>query len=106
MSELKHLNLTERDFDLLVEGLEALPERGQAGELVADLIGNMITNGDPEAEEKHKRAREHRKASRENSKKAMLEDVKVLQGKLIMLKRYLVSQNALNQATDIINHIS
>jgi len=39
MSELKQLNLTEHDFDLLVEGLDALPERGLAGEMMGDLFG-------------------------------------------------------------------
>jgi len=73
MTELQQLNLTEKDFNLIIEGLDAISEKGLAGELMFGIIGAM--------------------------------EVKILQGKLLMLKRYLISQAALRESQDIINYV-
>jgi len=100
--ELKHLNLTEKDFDLLVEGLEYLPEKGTTSELLGDLLTGMIAKNAAEqqriVEERKKKA-----SAAINSKKALKEDIKILQGKLLMLKRYLIAEGALKQAYEAIN---
>lgn len=106
MSELKHLNLTEKDFDLLVDGLDSLPEKGMAGEFVGELFGSMMTKDDPDSRNKLQMEREKRQREREERNKTMKEDIKILQGKLLMLKRYLIQQGALNETYEIINHIS
>lgn len=102
MEALKNLNLTEKDFDMLVEGLEALPERGAAGEMFMDLLTHSVTRDDIEGREKLMREREHRNKQKEQSKKLMQEDVRILQGKLLMLKRFFSEQNALSQAESIL----
>ena len=106
MSELKHLNLTEKDFDLLVEGLDSLPEKGRAGELMGDLLGAMLSNDDSEGKNKFQLEREKKQREKEIRQREMKEDIKILQGKLLMLKRYLSQQGALNETYDIINHVS
>jgi hypothetical protein len=38
MTDIKNLELTEQDFQLLVDGLDALPEKGVAGEMMGELM--------------------------------------------------------------------
>ena len=106
MSELKHLNLTEKDFDLMVEGLDSLPEKGMAGELLGDLFGSMLMEEDSEAKIKFENERDKKRKEKEAKQREMREDIKILQGKLLMLKRYLIEEGALKGAYDIINHVS
>ncbi len=105
MSELKHLNLTERDFDLLVDGLEALPEKGMGGEMLADLLGALMFKEDGDAKNKMIAHREKKQKSKEQQNIVLKEDIKILQGKLLMLKRYLMQEGALKDSYEIINHI-
>ena len=65
MSELKHLNLTEKDFDLMVEGLDSLPEKGMAGELLGDLFGSMLMEEDSEAKIKFENERDKKRKEKE-----------------------------------------
>lgn len=106
MDTLQQLNLTENDFKMLVDGLDALPEKGLAGEMMGDLIVGMMTDkSNPEAMEKVKKEREMKQAKAKKDKETMVEDIKILQGKLLMLKRYLQQQGALNTTYDILNHV-
>jgi hypothetical protein len=105
MSDLKKLELTEKDFDLLVEGLDALPEKGAAGEMFGDLLFSVLSKDDPISNEKIKNERNLERAEKERKKIDMKDDIKILQGKLLMLKRYLIQENALQQTYDIINHV-
>ncbi|MEP7317193.1 MAG: hypothetical protein ABI921_00575 [Panacibacter sp.] len=70
MSPLQQLNLTEKDFDLIIEGLENLPEKEMEQKIII-----------------------------------LKEDIKILQGKLLMLKRHLMQEGALSTTYDILNHI-
>ena len=106
MADLKQLNLTEKDFDLIVEGLDTLPEKGIAGELMGGLFEAILTKDDPTIKDKWQIEREKRQREREVKNRMLKEDIKILQGKLLMLKRYLIEQGALKEAYDIINHIS
>jgi hypothetical protein len=102
MQELKHLNLTEKDFELLVEALEFLPEKGMTGELVGDLMIGMMAK---DSKDQHRLLEERRRqsAKKNEGKKALREDVKILQGKLLMLKRFLVQEGALKEAYEAID---
>jgi hypothetical protein len=102
---LKHLNLTERDFELIIDGLDELPNRNAIGEMMGDLLLGVVSKDDPEANAKIKLDREERIRKNKKEKELMKEDIKILQGKLLMLKRYLIEQDAFNQANEIINHI-
>lgn len=104
IEQIKMLNLTEDDFKLLIDGLDALPEKGVAGEMVGELFMSILedkTNAEGMA--KLKAEREKRRIDAESKKQQMKEDVKILQGKLLMLKRYLQENNALAQAYEVLN---
>lgn len=105
MTTLKHLNLTERDFELIIDGLDQVPNKNQVGELLGDMMVGMFAKDDPEAMAKFKAEREIKQNLLKREKMLMVEEIKILQGKLLMLKRYLMEQDALGQVTDIINHI-
>lgn len=105
MSTLKHLNLTDKDFEMIVQGLEQLPHKNDTAEIMGELLISAFAKDDAHAD-KMKSERENRMRKMQDDKKQIIEDVRILQGKLLMLKRYLLENNLLSQANDIINHIS
>lgn len=103
MNNLESLNLTSKDFDLLVQGLDALPNKGEAADLMVSLLGGMLAKDNDEAREKWEKSREKEKAKKEGDRLLMIEEVKILQGKLLMLKRYLMENKLLADAQQIIS---
>lgn len=100
---IQELQLTEQDFDLIIAGLNELPNKGFAGLMLGAMFKGIMTKDDPEAKAKYEieqKAEQHRV---ECEKKALDEDISVLKGKLIMLKRFLVTNGALKTVDDIIN---
>jgi hypothetical protein len=102
MEQIKMLNLTEQDFQLLVDGLDALPEKGMAGDFLGDMLTSMFTKDDPEAKEKAMKERQAERAKKEAAKNEMKENIKILQGKLLMLKRHFQENNILSQAYEVL----
>lgn len=102
LEQIKMLNLTEEDFRLLVDGLDALPDKGAAGEMMGDLMLSLISK-DKEQEEKLQAERNKRRVAAEANKQLMKENIKILQGKLLMLKRYFQENNILKQAYEVLD---
>lgn len=100
---LKALNLTEDDFKLMVEGLEFLLEREATGNMVSDMLTSLVSDRTPEARAKNERERRERDRANAGKKEQLKEDVRILQGKLLQLKRFLLQQGALQQANTILN---
>lgn len=100
--ELKDLELTEQDFNLILDGLTALPEKETAGNMLHDLMIHMFLS-DKSVLAKHELEAKERKQKEKAGKQALKEDIKILEGKLIMLKRYLQSQNALKEVNDYLH---
>lgn len=103
--DLRNLELTERDFQLLVDGLDTLPDKNAAGDIMSTLFTGLIAGDRRESPEfkefERKQEVERRKAAKE--KEALKEDIRILQGKLLMFKRFLIQQDALKQVEDILN---
>src|SRR5450631_4113804 len=99
-NELENLNLTEEDFTLLQEALEHMPSKDLAGKLMFNMIEHMVGEKTPEAIEQRKAKMISDERKEQAKKQQVVEDVRVLQGKLIQLKRYLLGQGALKQAND------
>lgn len=100
--DIKNLELTENDFKLLIDGLDTLPERGAAGEIMGIMFEGILGEKGPEAKEKAKRERDMRRRDEDVKKDALKEDIRILQGKLLMFKRYLIQMDALKQVNDMI----
>lgn len=104
MLELKNMQLTENDFNLIFDGLEAIPEKGIAGQMIGDLmIGLFEDKITPDGASKLKHEHDMRAAKRQKEIDAKKEDIAVLKGKLVMLKRYLQTTGALKTVDDIVN---
>jgi len=103
MEQLKQLNLTEDDFQMLIDGLDALPEKGVAGSIMMSLLTSSLFKEDSEAKEKWDREQKAKDEKREREKIILVENAKILQGKLLMLKRHFVENNLLKSAEDILN---
>lgn len=100
--EIKHLELTERDFRLLVDALDHLPQKDVASDIMSSLLTGMLKKEGQEMTE-FERKREQEMKKKELEKEVLKEEIKILQGKLLMFKRFLIQQDALKQVDDILN---
>jgi len=100
IEELKNVNLTEKDFDLMVEALDYLPN----AKIATDLIGMLITSviDDPEAKTKMQAEREQKRKKTEYEKKLLTEEVRLLQGKLIAVKRFMRENRLMKEVNDLL----
>lgn len=93
------LNLTEKDFQLLIDGLDELPNKGFGGEVLSALFMSAVAKDD-ESREKLMNEQKKKDLVRQKEKDLLKEEIRILQGKLLMLKRYLQENNILQQAYD------
>lgn len=100
---IKDLELTEQDFKMLVDGLDVLPEKGAAGELMGAMFEGLLGDKNPEAMERYKREQAAKRKEHDRLKESLKEDIRILQGKLLMFKRWLIQNDALKQVDDIFN---
>lgn len=101
MENLKTLNLQEKDFKMIIDALEAYPLKDMAGEMLMDILKLSLS----EKPDREKILRERRileeKRSREQSQAK--DDIKILQGKILMLKRLLIENKIMEDVKDIYN---
>jgi hypothetical protein len=102
LKELEQLNLTEADFKLLNEGLDCLPNKDVGGDLMIALLTSMVAKDDPEMKSKMESDRKSENLKRERAKQMMMEEVRILQGKILLLQRHLRMNGLLKQANDLL----
>lgn len=102
-NKLQQLNLAEKDFKMLIDGLDALPEKDLASDMMKDLMVGLLANEGAEMKERMQKMEDDRKKD-DYIKQMLIEDIRILQGKLLMLKRYLQENNALTETSNIINY--
>lgn len=100
MEDIKNLNLTDKDFKMLVDGLDALPHTGRSAEMLFDILTSTVLDGKIPDEAKRKMENDRRKAASE--KEMLIEEAKILQGKLLMLKRYLNENKLMKEVNDVL----
>lgn len=99
---LEELNLTERDFNILIDGLEHLPSKDAASDLMFDLLTMSLMKDDPAAKAQMKEEKAAQDKKKKVEKELLLEDIKILQGKLTLFKRYLQENNLLKEANKVL----
>ena len=99
--QIKSIEFTERDFQLLVDGLESLPSKDMAGDLMMGLLTNMFVK-DEDEKAKMQEERKKEELSKEKAKILLKEEIRILQGKLLQLKRQMISNGLLSKAHEII----
>lgn len=106
MQDLRQLELTEKDFNMIVEGLDALPGKDLAGDMLVDLLNaSMMKDQSEEAKRQFENKIIARRKEKETNSRQLKEDIKILQGKMLLLKQHLMQEQALNTTYDIINRV-
>jgi len=102
---IEDFDLTEEDFSLIMKALEHLPSSGLAGEIIGKLIvDTMPRGGDPNAKARVESAYKAQQRRLDQEKEVLTEEIRLLQGKLIAIKRKLATAGALKQATDVLKN--
>lgn len=101
---LEDIHLTEEDFNMMIEAIEYLPEKGQMGLMMASLTGKLMAGNDPRAQAAVEKTIKKHEDELEAKKKSRAEDLAILKSKLILLKRFLITNGALAAAQKIVNN--
>jgi len=101
ITEVKNLELTDADFSLIIKGLDNLTsnEESMKREVAMSVMESMMPDG---MKERFKADMQKRITKDKLEKETMAEDIKILQGKLLMFKRWLASEGALKQTNEIL----
>lgn len=102
--ELGDIQLTEADFNLLIEGLTALPEKGEAGIMMGGLVGHLMAGNDPKTQRAVEATVKKHEDAHKAKKAALEEEIILLKSKLVLLKRYLITNGALKTANKIVGN--
>lgn len=89
------LNLTEADFTMLIDALEHLPNKDDKKEIFNTLFGGIRQK--PENVDKYFEDRRRVLEAKEEAKKEFIDDIKILQGKLLVAKRELTKAASPNE---------
>lgn len=103
IKDILSVGLTGEDFDTLIEGLGAIPEKGFGQELMMATLAMVTTSGStPQHREDAKKLAMNRFRELEKKGKTREDDLTILKSKLILLKRLLLSNEAVEMANDIL----
>ena len=84
------MKLTEKEFEMLIEALECLPNKNMGGSILTKLTAAMIFKGDEEGRTKAKEEFAKREAEEERQRKEEKKMCCILTGKLYMMKDDIV----------------
>lgn len=101
MEQIKQIELTEEDFKMLYDGLEALPTKDIAGDMIGMMFSGLITDETKRAEHDLRMKREME--AKDKKRQQLIENVRILQGKILTLKRLLVSNRLMKDVDGLIN---
>lgn len=105
IKDILAVGLTAEDFDALVEGIDAIPEKGFGMELMMSIITTVSAAGStPKHQEQAKQQAVSRLRDSQKKADSRKDDLIILKSKLILLKRLLMSNEAVKAANDILNH--
>lgn len=100
IKDILSVGLTAEDFDICIEGLDALPEKGMAQELMLSMVQGIAA---PAGRlEEVKRLAMSRMRDVEKRAAARKDDLTLLKSKLILLKRLLSGKDAIEVANNIL----
>lgn len=103
---LRKAGLTVEDFEVLAEGIDAIPGAAIANELPIMLAESLMMAGQPspfmKEEIKKKQTEKLNKITKQSE--ARRDDLTVLKSKLILFKRALLESGALEQFNSIVNN--
>ena len=105
MSEV--ITLTENDFSLMNEALDSLTKSGRhpVQEILFEVMSEKMLGNDRGAIENFKRMKIVHDKEEKKKQEGVVEEVRLLQAKLIHLKRELINKANLKETDSIINFV-
>ena len=100
--DILSVGLTPEDFDLLLKGLDAIPESEGWSQISKDLMLTIIAPTGVHMQERLKKLTKNMEDLKRNQEKKK-EDFIVLKSKLILLKRLLLTNDAVKEATSLVS---
>lgn len=85
-----NIKLTEKEFDVIIEALEQLPNKPQDGKLGAKLMANLLLKDDEKGKQKFEDEWAKLELKEEAERKACKKKCGIITGKLYMMKDQLV----------------
>jgi hypothetical protein len=103
IKDILSVGLTAEDFESMLKGIDAIPERDMLREDIGDIMITLMaaTVSKTQADIQVKKM-EARKKARGDGADLKGEDLTILKSKLILLKRLLLSNDAIRQANEIL----
>jgi len=101
IKDILSVGLTAGDFDLIIKGLDAIPEYDSWKMIATETIGLMLAPNESRADERIK-SMNKRLDELKRKEEARKEEFILLKSKLILLKRHLLSNDVVREARDII----
>jgi len=83
-------NLTPKDFDMILDALEHLPFADQSGFMMTSMLDMIIKKESPEEADRRLNAKIE---ARKEKQRLVAEDVAILKGKIIAIKREAQAHN-------------
>jgi len=101
--DLKDLDLTEDDFKLIIDSLETVARASDATKMAMKAVGDLLSGDDPVRKAIADKLRIKYEKKLDDKHDKTIEDIRILQAKILLLKRKFQTDGALKQASDIIN---
>jgi len=102
IKDILSVGLTAEDFDQLIKGIDAIPEREQWQHVCKDMMLILVAPTAIHREERLKKVGKEMEALKRRQADKN-EDFIVLKSKLILLKRLLLSNEAVRMTNDILS---
>lgn len=104
LQDILSVGLTAEDFDVVLEGLEAIPEKAHLTEMMAGTTGMLLGSlGNDSRRKEMERDMEKKMKEVIARNDARREDLTILKSKVILLKRLLLTNARVREAQDILN---
>jgi len=84
------IKLTEKEFDTIIEALDNLPSKGDAGKLIGKLLAASLCRDNEEAKQKMDIEMANQELKEEAEKKDLKKLAGIITGKLYMMKDNIV----------------
>ena len=84
------VKLTEKEFEVIIEALDYLPSKGDAGKLIGKLLAASLCRDNEEAKQKMDIEMANQDLKDEAEKKELKKQSSIIAGKLYMMKDNIV----------------
>lgn len=90
---IKNLELSRQDFDLIIKGLESIAKSESSTEMLQGMFKAILLGDKPDILNEVERKEAIEKAKRKREADIMNENIQLLTGKIIKLKRLLIEND-------------